>query len=132
MHNIYTSTYFPFFILHSVLFSKEPTMKDDVFKCVTIFHYSSHQHQTGEKIEYLSKLRENQNFVLPRNYGQFPPKKNLCYRDRYFSVTKNSDSVSQKCNDVDCKFVHHSPVMWSLGSIDGGYFSPRYKNVRRR
>ena len=74
MHNIYTSTYFPFFILHSVLFSKEPTMKDDVFKCVTIFHYSSHQHQTGEKIEYLSKLRENQNFVLPRNYGQFPPK----------------------------------------------------------
>ena len=50
MHNIYTSTYFPFFILHSVLFSKERTMKDDVFKCVTIFHYSSHQHQIGKKI----------------------------------------------------------------------------------
>ena len=28
---------------------------------------------------------------------------------------------------IDCKFFHHSPVMWSLGSIDGCYFSPIQK-----
>ena len=60
-------------------------MKDDVFKCVTIFHYSSHQHQTGEKIENLSKLRENLNFVLPQNYRQISLKVPVLWGSLIFS-----------------------------------------------
>ena len=47
-------------------------MNYDVFKCVTIFHYSSHQHQTSKKIS--QSPQENPNLsslgILKANFQQ--------------------------------------------------------------
>ena len=62
-----------FSILHFAqpMFAERGTMNYDVFKCVTIFHYSSHQHQTSKKF---LKAQKKIQIYLALALGQFPPK----------------------------------------------------------
>ena len=53
------------------MFAERGTMNYDVFKCVTIFHYSSHQHQTSKKF---LKAQKKIQIYLALALGQFPPK----------------------------------------------------------
>ena len=54
------------------MFAERWTMNYDVFKCVTIFHYSSHQHQTSTR-NFLKAHKKIQ-IYLALALSQFPPK----------------------------------------------------------